>query len=215
MDARGLADQLRPLLGDDAIITDHQRLRTYECDGLTHHKVTPALVVLVETTAHVAAVVRACATAGVPFVARGSGTGLSGGALPHADGVLIVMSRMREILEIDRANQRAVVEPGVVNLQLTRAAQPQGYYYAPDPSSQQICSIGGNVAENSGGAHCLKYGFTTNHVTGLELVTPGGEVVQIGGKAVDAPGYDLLGAIVGSEGTLGIATKVTLSLIHI
>jgi glycolate oxidase len=212
MDARGLADQLRPLLGDDAIITDHQRLRTYECDGLTHHKVTPALVVLVETTAHVAAVVRACAAAGVPFVARGSGTGLSGGALPHADGVLIVMSRMREILEIDRANQRAVVEPGVVNLQLTRAAQPQGYYYAPDPSSQQICSIGGNVAENSGGAHCLKYGFTTNHVTGLELVTPGGEVVRIGGKAVDAPGYDLLGAIVGSEGTLGIATKVTVRL---
>jgi len=212
MDARRLADQLRPVLGDDAIITDHQRLRTYECDGLTHHKVIPALVVLVETTAHVAAVVRACAAAGVPFVARGSGTGLSGGALPHADGVLIVMSRMREILEIDRANQRAVVEPGVINLQLTRAAQPQGYYYAPDPSSQQICSIGGNVAENSGGAHCLKYGFTTNHVTGLELVTPGGEVVQIGGKAVDAPGYDLLGAIVGSEGTLGIATKVTVRL---
>src|SRR5665811_1548790 len=178
MDARGLADQLRPLLGDDAIITDHQRLRTYECDGLAQYKVTPALVVLAETTAHVAAVVRACAAAGLPFVARGSGTGLSGGALPHADGVLIVMSRMREVLEIDRANQRAVVEPGVINLQLTRAAQPQGYYYAPDPSSQQICSIGGNVAENSGGAHCLKYGFTTNHVTGLELVTPGGEVVQ-------------------------------------
>src|ERR1035437_5854989 len=153
MDARGLADQLRPLLGDDAIITDHQRLRTYECDGLAQYKVTPALVVLAETTAHVAAVVRACAAAGLPFVARGSGTGLSGGALPHADGVPIVMSRMREVLEIDRANQRAVVEPGVINLQLTRAAQPQGYYYAPDPSSQQICSIGGNVAENSGGAH--------------------------------------------------------------
>ena len=114
--------------------------------------------------------------------------------------------------EIDRANQRAVVEPGVINLQLTRAALPQGYYYAPDPSSQQVCSIGGNVAENSGGAHCLKYGFTTNHVTGLELVTPEGDVVQIGGKAVDAPGYDLLGALVGSEGTLGIATKVTVRL---
>ena len=212
MDARGLADQLRPLLGDEAIITDHQRLRTYECDGLAHYKVIPALVVLVETTAQVAAVVRACAAANVPFVARGSGTGLSGGALPHADGVLIVTSRMREILEVDRPNQRAVVEPGVINLQLTRAAQPQGYYYAPDPSSQQVCSIGGNVAENSGGAHCLKYGFTTNHVTGLELVTPAGEVVQIGGKAVDAPGYDLLGALVGSEGTLGIATKVTVRL---
>jgi glycolate oxidase len=212
MDARALADQLRPLLGDEAVITDRQRLRTYECDGLAHHRVIPALVVLAESTAQVAAVVRACAAAGVPFVARGSGTGLSGGALPHADGVLIVMSRMREILDIDRASQRAVVEPGVINLDLSRAAQPQGYYYAPDPSSQQVCSIGGNVAENSGGAHCLKYGFTTNHVTGLELVTPGGEVVQIGGKAVDAPGYDLLGALVGSEGTLGIATKVTVRL---
>src|SRR5665811_1383370 len=215
MDARGLADQLRPLLGVDAIITDHQRLRTYECDGLTHHKVTPALVVLAETTAHVAAVVRACAAAGVPFVARGSGTGLSGGALPHADGVLIVMSRMREILEIDRANQRAVVEPGVINLQLTRAAQPQGYYYAPDPSSQQICSIGGNVAENSGGAHCLKYGFTTNHVLGAELVTPHGDVVELGGVAPDAPGYDLLGTVVGSEGTLGIVTSVTVRLVRV
>src|SRR5664280_2928519 len=214
MDARGLADQLRPVLGDDAIITDHQRLRTYECDGLTHHKVTPALVVLVETTAHVAAAHARTTAAGVPFVARGSGTGLSGGALPHADGVLIVMSRMREILEIDRANQRAVVEPGVINLKLTRAAQPQGYYYAPDPSSQQICSIGGNVAENSGGAHCLKYGFTTNHVTGLELVTPGGELVTLGGKATDHPGYDVLGAFVGSEGTLGIATEVTVRLMR-
>src|SRR5664279_4997375 len=214
MDARGLADQLRPLMGDDAIITDHQRLRTYECDGLTHHKVTPALVVLVETTAHVAAVVRACAAAGVPFVARGSGTGLSGGALPHADGVLIVMSRMREVLEIDRANQRAVVEPGVINLQLTRAAFPQGYYYAPDPSSQQVCSIGGNVAENSGGAHCLKYGFTTHHVTGAMVVLPDGSLVHLGGKVIESPGYDLLGAFVGSEGTLGVATEVTLRLVR-
>src|SRR6478672_844708 len=212
MDARGLAEQLRPVLGDEAVITDHQRLRTYECDGLAHYKVTPALVVLPETTEQVAAVVRACSRAGVPFVARGSGTGLSGGALPHADGVLIVTSRMRSILDLDVASQRAVVEPGVINLQLTREALPHGYYYAPDPSSQQVCSIGGNVAENSGGAHCLKYGFTTNHVTGVELVTPAGEVVQIGGKAPDAPGYDLLGAIVGSEGTLGIATRATVRL---
>src|SRR5450631_1090356 len=189
MDARGLADQLQPLLGDDAIITDHQRLRTYECDGLAQYKVVPALVVLAETTAHVAAVVRACAAAKVPFVARGSGTGLSGGALPHADGVLIVMSRMREVLEIDRANQRAVVEPGVINLQLSREALPQGYYYAPDPSSQQVCSIGGNVAENSGGAHCLKYGFTTNHVLALEVVLPTGELVHLGSPTLDAPGY--------------------------
>ena len=212
MDALALAEQLRPVLGENAVITDHQRLRTYECDGLAHYKVTPALVVLAESTEHVATVVRACAAHGIPFVARGSGTGLSGGALPHAEGVLIVMSKMRRILEIDRDNQRAVVEPGVVNLQLTREALPQGYYYAPDPSSQQVCSIGGNVAENSGGAHCLKYGFTANHVTGVEFVTPSGEVVQIGGKAPDAPGYDLLGAVVGSEGTLGIATQVTVRL---
>ena len=212
MDALALAEQLRPVLGKDAVITDHQRLRTYECDGLAHYKVTPALVVLAESTEHVATVVRACAAHGIPFVARGSGTGLSGGALPHAKGVLIVMSKMRRILEIDRDNQRAVVESGVVNLQLTREALPQGYYYAPDPSSQQVCSIGGNVAENSGGAHCLKYGFTANHVTGVEFVTPSGDVVQIGGKAPDAPGYDLLGAVVGSEGTLGIATQVTVRL---
>ena len=212
MDALALAEQLRPVLGENAVITDHQRLRTYECDGLAHYKVTPALVVLAESTEHVATVVRACAAHGIPFVARGSGTGLSGGALPHAEGVLIVMSKMRRILEIDRDNQRAVVEPGVVNLQLTREALPQGYYYAPDPSSQQVCSIGGNVAENSGGAHCLKYGFTANHVTGVEFVTPSGDVVQIGGKAPDAPGYDLLGAVVGSEGTLGIATQVTVRL---
>ena len=212
MDALGLAPILAPLLPDGAVITDRQRLRTYECDGLAQYAVIPALVVLPETAEQVAAVVRACAEHRIPFVARGSGTGLSGGALPHADGVLIVMSKMRDILEIDRASQRAVVEPGVLNLQLSRAAQPGGYYYAPDPSSQQVCSIGGNVAENSGGAHCLKYGFTTGHVTGLELVTPGGELVEIGAKAPDQPGYDLLGAIVGSEGTLGIATKVTVRL---
>jgi glycolate oxidase len=212
MDALALAEQLRPLLGDEAVITDHQRLRTYECDGLAHYKVTPALVVLAETAAQVATVVQTCAAHGIPFVARGSGTGLSGGALPHAEGVLIVMSKMRHIVEIDRDNQRAVVEPGVINLQLTREALPLGYYYAPDPSSQQVCSIGGNLAENSGGAHCLKYGFTANHVTGAEFVTPSGEVVQIGGKAPDAPGYDLLGVVVGSEGTLGIATTVTVRL---
>ena len=212
MDALGLAPILAPLLPDGAVITDRQRLRTYECDGLAQYAVIPALVVLPETAEQVAAVVRACAEHRIPFVARGSGTGLSGGALPHADGVLIVMSKMRDILEIDRASQRAVVEPGVLNLQLSRAAQPGGYYYAPDPSSQQVCSIGGNVAENSGGAHCLKYGFTTGHVTGLELVTPGGELVEIGAKAPDQPGYDLLGAIVGSEGTLGVATKVTVRL---
>ena len=203
---------LRSRLGPDAVIDDLERRRTYECDGLAQFKVIPAVVVLPRTGAEVAAAVRACADAGVPFVARGSGTGLSGGALPHADGVLIVTTRMRAIVEVDAANQRAVVEPGVTNLDVTRAAAPYGFYYAPDPSSQQICSIGGNLAENSGGAHCLKYGFTTNHVAGARFVTPQGEMVTIGGKAPDAPGYDLLGVIVGSEGTLGIATEVTLRL---
>ncbi|MFC8504159.1 FAD-linked oxidase C-terminal domain-containing protein [Pedococcus sp. NPDC057267] len=212
MDIEVLARRLRALVGADAVLTDRQELRTYECDGLAHYRVVPAMVVLAASTADVAATVTECARAGVPFVARGSGTGLSGGALPHADGVLIVMSRMRDVLEVDRDNQRAVVEPGVINLQLSDLTRPLGYYYAPDPSSQQVCSIGGNVAENSGGAHCLKYGFTTNHVTGLELVTAGGEVVEVGGKAPDPTGYDLLGALVGSEGTLGIATRVTVRL---
>ncbi|MDQ6715606.1 MAG: FAD-binding protein, partial [Actinomycetota bacterium] len=144
MDARGLATTLAPMLPPDAVITDRQRLRTYECDGLAQYKVIPSLVVLPETAEQVAAVVRECARHRIPFVARGSGTGLSGGALPHADGVLIVMSKMRTILEVDVPNQRAVVEPGVINLQLTRVTQPDGYYYAPDPSSQQVCSIGGN-----------------------------------------------------------------------
>jgi len=207
-----VAGKLRASLGPARVITDRQELRTYECDGLAHYKVVPALVALPQDTAQVAAVVRACVEAGVPFVARGSGTGLSGGALPHADGVLIVTAQMRRIVEVAPGDERAVVEPGVINLQVTRAAAPHGYYYAPDPSSQQICSIGGNVAENSGGAHCLKYGFTTNHVTGLEVVTPDGEVTRLGGRALDPPGYDLLGAFVGSEGTLGVATEVTVRL---
>ena len=151
----------------------------------------------------------------MPFVARGSGTGLSGGALPHAEGVLIVTSQMRAITAVRREDQRAVVEPGVINLDVTRAATPHGYYYAPDPSSQQICSIGGNVAENSGGAHCLKYGFTTNHVLGADFVTADGDTVALGGGAPDSPGYDLLGAVVGSEGTLGIVTSVTVRLVRL
>jgi glycolate oxidase len=207
-----LARRLRGELGPGRVISDRQELRTYECDGLAHYKVVPALVVLPQTAGQVATVVRACAEAGVPFVARGSGTGLSGGALPHADGVLIVTAQMRRIVAVAPEDERAVVEPGVINLQVTRAAAPHGYYYAPDPSSQQICSIGGNVAENSGGAHCLKYGFTTNHVTGLEIVTPDGDLVRLGGRALDPPGYDLLGAFVGSEGTLGVATEVTVRL---
>ena len=211
----GLAATLRAALTGEQVLTDRQELRTYECDGLAHYKVVPALVVFPRTAAECATVVKACADAGVPFVARGSGTGLSGGALPHADGVLIVTSQLRRILEIAPEDERAVVQPGVINLHVTRAATPTGYYYAPDPSSQQVCSIGGNVAENSGGAHCLKYGFTTNHVTGLEIVTPSGDLVRLGGRAPDTPGYDLVGAFVGSEGTLGIATEVTVRLMRL
>ncbi|MFI6477324.1 FAD-binding oxidoreductase [Nonomuraea sp. NPDC050663] len=191
------------------VITDPVRLRTYECDGLTYHRATPGVVVLPESAEQIAAIVRLCNEYGTPFVARGSGTGLSGGALPRSDGVLIVTSRMRRILEVDLDNRRAVVEPGVTNLAITEAVREQGFYYAPDPSSQQICSIGGNVAENSGGAHCLKYGFTVNHILACEIVTPDGDIVTL--DRMDA-GYDLLGAFIGSEGTLGIATKITVRL---
>ncbi|MFF4197295.1 FAD-linked oxidase C-terminal domain-containing protein [Nonomuraea sp. NPDC001831] len=204
-----LTAALRSLLPPDSVITDPVRLRTYECDGLTSHRATPGVVVLPATAEQVAGVVRTCNDFGVPFVARGSGTGLSGGALPREDGVLIVTSKMRRILEIDLPNRRAVVEPGVTNLAITEAVRGAGYYYAPDPSSQQVCSIGGNVAENSGGAHCLKYGFTVNHVEACEIVTPDGDLVVL--DRMD-PGYDLLGAFVGSEGTLGVATKITVRL---
>jgi glycolate oxidase len=204
-----LTAALRALLPADSVITDPVRLRTYECDGLTYHRATPGVVVLPETAEQISGVVRACNDFGVPFVARGSGTGLSGGALPRQDGVLIVTSKMRRVLEIDLPNRRAVVEPGVTNLAITEAVRDQGYYYAPDPSSQQVCSIGGNVAENSGGAHCLKYGFTVNHIEACEIVTPDGDLVTL--DRMD-PGYDLLGAFIGSEGTLGIATKITVRL---
>lgn len=210
-----VTDAVRGVIPAAGIITDRTRLRTYECDGLAHYRVTPALVVIPEDATQLATVIRACAAHGVPYVARGSGTGLSGGALPHAEGVLVVTSRMRAITEIRRADQRAVVEPGVINLDVTKATTPEGYYYAPDPSSQQICSIGGNVAENSGGAHCLKYGFTTNHVLGADFVTAEGDTVPLGGIAPDSPGYDLLGAVVGSEGTLGIVTSTTVRLVRL
>jgi glycolate oxidase len=209
-----LADVLRAELGAGGVITDEAARRTYECDGLAHYRAVPAIVVLPETAAHVQFVVRACRDRGVPWVARGSGTGLSGGALPVADGLLLVTSRMRRIIDIDLSNGRAVVEPGVVNLDISRSVAHAGRFYAPDPSSQQVCSIGGNVAENSGGAHCVKYGFTVHHVTGLEICTSDGDLVWIGaGQAAEAPGYDLVGVFVGSEGTLGIATKVAVRLL--
>src|SRR5579863_2620687 len=210
--AAALAPAMREICGPADVLTDPLQLRTYECDGLTSHRTVPALVVLPESAAEVAAVVRLCASSGVPFVARGSGTGLSGGAVPHAEGVLIVLSRMRRVLEIDAVSRRAVVEPGVTNLSVTQAAAPHGLFYAPDPSSQVVCSVGGNVAENSGGAHCLKNGFTVNHVLGLEIVTPSGELTWLGDGTGVTSGYDLLGAFTGSEGTLGIATKIIVKL---
>ena len=210
----GLGREFAARLGQDAVVTERAALRTYECDGLAAYRCIPGLVVLPRTTDEVADVVRRCHDLGVPFVARGSGTGLSGGALPREDGVLVVLSRMKGIVDVDVDDQRAVVEPGVINLDVTRAAAPDGFYYAPDPSSQQVCSIGGNVAENSGGAHCLKYGFTVNHVTGLEVVMPDGSVERLGGRAPDPPGYDVIGAFVGSEGTLGVVTEVTVRLLR-
>src|SRR5918994_342401 len=207
-----LIGRLRAIVGEEWCITQEHQLRTYESDGLLQYAVKPGVAVLPADTAQVQACVKACAEAGVAWVARGSGSGLSGGALPLADGVLIVTSRMSRILEIDRVNQRVCVEPGVTNIAVSSAVAPE-LFYPPDPSSQIVCSIGGNVAENSGGAHCFKYGFTTNYVCGLEVVLPDGELVVLGGMELDQPGYDLLGAFVGSEGTLGIATKIWLRVV--
>src|SRR5262245_3634749 len=192
-------------------IREPEQLRTYECDGLTGHRVVPALVVLPESVEAVQAVVRLCNEERIPFVARGAGTGLSGGALPVADGIVISLARLTRILEIDLDRGQVVVEPGAANLDVTRAVADAGFYYAPDPSSQQVCTIGGNIAENSGGAHCLKYGFTVNHVLAAEIVLPDGELVEL---SVWDDGPDLLGAFVGSEGTLGIATKLTLRILR-
>jgi len=207
-----LAARLTEICGADSVVTDPQDLRTYECDGLTAHRCSPGIVVLPQSAGQVAAIVRECAARNIPFVARGSGTGLSGGALPRADGVLIVTARMRSIIAIDPASHRAIVEPGVTNLSVSKAAEPYGLFYAPDPSSQIVCSVGGNVAENSGGAHCLKHGFTVHHVAGLEIVTPQGELTWLGDGTGSAPGYDLTGAFTGSEGTLGVVTKIIVRL---
>jgi glycolate oxidase len=206
--------ELRRALGPEHVISEPEQLRVYECDGLTGHRAVPELVTLPDSTEQVQTVVRACHRERVPFVARGAGTGLSGGATPVAGGVVISLARMNRILEVDLASQRVVVEPGVANLDVTRAVEAHGFFYAPDPSSQQVCTIGGNVAENSGGAHCLKNGFTVHHVTGLTLVLPDGDVVELGGKALDPDGPDLLGVVVGSEGTLGIATRITLRIVR-
>jgi glycolate oxidase len=202
------------VLGRDGVIADRVRCRAYECDGLTGYRVVPELVLLPRDTEQVAAAVRICAQHGVPFVARGAGTGLSGGALPVADGVVISLARLKRVLEVDPADRRAVVQPGVTNLEITGAAAPHGLYYAPDPSSQQVCTIGGNVAENSGGAHCLKYGFTTNHVLEIEVVLADGSVVRLGAPTGEQAGPDLRGVFLGSEGTLGITTEITVRLLR-
>jgi len=212
MEAR-LLDDLRTIVGDRGLIHSPEELHTYECDGLTNFRVIPRAVLLPNSTEQVQGIVRVCHRERIPFVARGSGTGLSGGALPVENGIVISLARMNRILGVDFPNARVVVEPGVINLDVTGRVAPQEYFYAPDPSSQSICSIGGNVAENSGGAHCLKYGFTTTHVLGLEVVLPDGSLVHLGGKTLDAPGYDLAGVFVGSEGTLGVATKIILRIV--
>jgi glycolate oxidase len=201
-------ETLTSICAPDRVITNRHALETYESDGLLQYRVVPRMVVLPDSADEVVQVVRACHAARVPWVARGSGTGLSGGALPVEDGVVIGLSRMRRILRVDLENQRVTVEPGVLNAEITRAVAPS-FVYPPDPSSQIVCSIGGNVAENSGGAHCFKHGFTTNYVTGLEVVLSDGQVVTLGGNELDRPGFDLVGAFVGSEGTLGVATKIT------
>jgi glycolate oxidase len=204
---------LAEIVGPSWVLTRADDLRTYECDGLTGWRQPPLAVALPASTEQVVQIVELCHQLGIPFVPRGSGTGLSGGALPSADGIVIGLSRMRSILRVDLEDERMVVQPGVLNLDVTRAVQEQGYFYAPDPSSQRVCTIGGNVAENSGGAHCLKYGFTTNHVLAATLVLSDGRIAQLGSTSPDAPGLDLLGVLIGSEGTLGIVTEVTLRLI--
>jgi glycolate oxidase len=209
-----LVQEIERAIGAAAILRDDAELLAFESDGLARLRARPALVVFPKCVEDVQAIVRACHARGVPFVSRGHGTGLSGGALPHPDGVLIVMTRLNRIIDVDIPNQRITVEPGVINLDVSRRVAAAGYYYAPDPSSQLICSIGGNVAENSGGAHCLKYGFTVHHVIGLEVVLSDGTVAHVGGEALDVPGIDLLGVLVGSEGTLAVVTKATLRLMR-
>ncbi len=209
-----ITGQLRSRLKADQVITDRTRLRTYECDGITGYRVVPALVVLPESTEDVAEAVRLCAQEGVPYVARGAGTGLSGGSLPVADGIVIGMSRMRAVLDIDVPNQRMTVQPGITNSDITRAVTADNLYFAPDPSSQSVCTIGGNIAENSGGAHCLKYGFTTNHIYAMTVVLPDGSIVEVGGPYAEGVGPDLRGVIIGSEGTLAIATAMTVRLLR-
>ena len=208
-----LRRELEAIVGPGGVLSDPDELLVYESDGLTLFRALADFVVFPTSAEHVAAVVRLAGREGLPFVARGAGTGLSGGCLPAEGGLVISMMRMNRVLEVDYENQLAVVEPGLVNLHLSWAVGPKGYYYAPDPSSQQACTLGGNIANNSGGPHTLKYGVTTNHVLGLEVVMPDGEIVWLGGRTRATPGYDLAGVFVGSEGTFGIATKIVVRIL--
>ena len=208
-----IVEALRRIVPGEGVIVSEAERRAYESDGLTAYRQLPLVVVLPSTVEQVAAVLRYCKEIGIKVVPRGAGTSLSGGALPLADGVLLGMAKFNRILEIDYDNRCVVVQPGVTNLAITKAVEHAGFYYAPDPSSQIACTIGGNVAENSGGVHCLKYGLTTNNVLGIEMVLIDGEVIRLGGKHLDAEGYDLLGVMTGSEGLLGVVTEVTVRIL--
>ncbi len=210
---RQIVADLRAIVPGEGVIDQAEEMKVYESDGLTAYKQVPLVVVLPETTEQVAEVLRYAKQQNLKVVPRGAGTSLSGGALPLADGILLGLGKFNKVLDIDFENRCAVVQPGVTNLAITQAVQHEGFYYAPDPSSQIACTIGGNVAENSGGVHCLKYGLTTNNVLGVELVTIDGEVMRIGGKHLDAEGYDLLGLLIGSEGLLGVVTEVTVRIL--
>jgi glycolate oxidase len=208
-----IVDDMRIIVPGEGVVDAPNAMRAFESDGLTAYRQLPLVVVLPETTAQVARVLKYCSDRNIKVVPRGSGTSLSGGALPLGDAVLLVMSRFNRILDIDFANRTVTAQPGVTNLGITHAVEQDGFYYAPDPSSQIACSIGGNVAENSGGVHCLKYGLTANNVLGIEMVLMNGEVVRLGGKHLDAEGYDLLGLMTGSEGLLGVVTEVTVRVL--
>ncbi|MGQ9366792.1 FAD-linked oxidase C-terminal domain-containing protein [Azospirillum sp. ST 5-10] len=211
---RAIVERLRTIVPGEGVIVDEEELRAYECDGLMAYRQPPLVVVLPSTTDQVSRVLKACREMGVKVVPRGAGTGLSGGALPLADGVLLGMGKFNRVLEVDYDNRCAVVQPGVTNLGISNAVAERGFYYAPDPSSQIACTIGGNVAENSGGVHCLKYGLTTNNLLGVEMVLMDGTVLRLGGKHLDAGGYDLLGVVTGSEGLLGVVTEVTVRILR-
>src|ERR1051326_9026495 len=208
-----IASALREIVPGEGVISEEDDRRPYESDGLTAYRTVPLLVVLPSTTEQVARVLRFCRDHKIKVVPRGAGTSLSGGALPLADGIILGMAKFNRLLEVECHNRCVVAQPGVPNLGVTLAVQHAGFYYAPDPSSQIACTIGGNVAENSGGVHCLKYGLTTNNVLGVELVTIDGEIIRLGGKHLDSEGYDLLGVMVGSEGLLGVVTEVTVRIL--